>query len=122
MILQLNDLHKNHAAAGAQEVIGTLYSLLEEGLIEQRQFTNLRVHLDWIQYRQNFREPVTVTREASAHDDPRAATEMRIDTRQVSPGSLREEILRALTRSNPDIAGGEDRVFLEDFKSFRSSI
>ena len=122
MILQLNDLHKNHTAAGAQEVIGTLYSLLEEGHIEQMQFTNLRVHLDWIQYRQNFREPVTVTREASAHDAPLASMEMRVDTRQLAPGSLREEILRALARSNPDIAGGEDRLFLEDFKSFRSSI
>jgi hypothetical protein len=122
MILQLNHLHGDHAAANAQEVIATLYSLLEEGRIEQSQFARLRVHLDWIQYRQNFREAVTVTREASRQGDPPAVTEMHVDTRQITPGSLRDEILRAMMHANPEHAGGEDRMFFEEFKSFRSSI
>ncbi len=56
MILQLNHLQRKPAAATTQDVVGAIYSLLEEGHLEQPQFAHLRVHLDWIQYRQNFRE------------------------------------------------------------------
>jgi hypothetical protein len=122
MILQLNHLQRNHAASSAQDVIGTLYSLLEEGHLEQSQFARLRVHLDWIQYRQNFRDAVTVTREASEHGETHPLIEMHIDTRQLSPDVLRENILRAMIRSSSEPVGSEDRLFLEDFKSLRSSI
>ena len=125
MILQLNHLRRDHAAASAQDVIGALYALLEEGCIEQSQFAHLRVHLDWIQYRQNFREPVTVTLEAGGHPEAHARLSIanpHVDTRQIAPGSLRDEILRAIVRASAEAATGEDRLFLEEFKSFRFSI
>jgi hypothetical protein len=56
MILKLNHLQGKGAGATAQDVIGALYSLLEEGQIEKDQFARLQVELDWIQYKQNFRE------------------------------------------------------------------
>jgi hypothetical protein len=43
MIVQLNHLQKKSAASTTQEVVDTLYSLLEEGHIEQEQFARLRV-------------------------------------------------------------------------------
>ena len=96
MILQLNHLQRTPAAASAQEVVDTFYSLLEEGHLEQDQFAHLRIHLDWIQYRQNFRECVMVTKVANEQHERILPMEVHIDTRQVTPGILRAEILRTM--------------------------
>jgi len=121
MILQLNHLQRKPAASSTQEVVDTLYGLLEEGHLDQEQFARLRVHLDWIQYRQNFRECVMATKLGS---DPRgqpSPLEVHIDLRQVTPGTLRGEILR--TMGSDEARSPEcGCVYLEDFRSFRESI
>ena len=115
MILQLNHFNGKAASATTQNVVETLYRLLEEGHISQAQFSYLRVQLDWIQYKQNFREMVTCSR--SGHSP---LLDLRIDTRQATPDLLRTEMLRAMQPANGDDNG--DRLVLEDFKSFRNSI
>jgi hypothetical protein len=117
MILQLNHFNGKAAAATTQSVVDTLYQLLEEGAIDQAQFSRLNVQLDWIQYKQNFREMVS----ASQSSGPETGMELRIDTRQVTPGALRAEMVRAMKTASSD---GHDRdsLPLEDFKSFRQSI
>ena len=115
------DLQRKPAASTMQEVIDTLYSLLEEGRLEQEQFARMRVHLDWIQYHKNFRECVMtpkVKRDPYGQPSP---IEMYIDLRQVTPGALRAEILRAMTGEDSP-APDDGRVFLEDLRSFRESI
>src|ERR1700730_13570893 len=117
MILQLNHLQGNTA----QEVIGTIYSLLEEGQIEQDQFAQLRIQLDWVQYKQNFREVVTATQttnEQGKNCSP--ILDVLVDTRQVVPGCLRAEMLRAISRAHAEASGenaNQDRLPLEDFQS-----
>jgi hypothetical protein len=118
MILNLNHLHGKSAGASAQDVIETLYTLLEEGHIEQGQFARLRVQLDWIQYKQNFREIVSLARGYAAGSKETPLMDILVDTRQVVPGCLRAELLKAMSRSNSD----QDRLPLEDFQSMRSSI
>jgi hypothetical protein len=108
MILQLNHFNSKAAAATTQSVVDTLYKLLDEGHIDHAQFCRLNVQLDWIQYKQNFRDVVTASRSGGVMD-------LRIDTRQVAPDSLRDEMLRAMSDSEASIP-------LEDFKSFRNSI
>src|ERR1700729_3043844 len=61
MIVKLNHLQGKAAATSAQDVIGMVYTLLEEGHIEKSQFARLQIELDWIQYKQNFREVVIAT-------------------------------------------------------------
>ena len=100
------------------------YALLGEGLIERSQFACLRIQLDWIQYKQNFREVVSV---AENRDDRgnRTIMDIHVDTRQVIAGCLRPEILRAMARaraSESERDAAPDRIPLEDFKSFRKSI
>jgi hypothetical protein len=124
MILNLNHLHIKSAAANAQAVVETLYALLEERLIEQSQFARLRIQLDWIQYKQNFREVVSV---AESRDELGEQTlmDIHVDTRQVVAGCLRKEILRSMARARSSVGEREsvqDRITLEDFKSFRHSI
>ncbi len=124
MILNLNHLHGKSAAANAQGVVETLYGLLAEGLIEQSQFARLRIQLDWIQYKQNFREVVSVAENRDERGE-QTMMDIHVDTRQVVPGCLRPEILRAMARarsSDSEREAAQDRIVLEDFKSFRNSI
>jgi hypothetical protein len=126
MILQMNHLQGKQAAASAQDVVGAVYSLLAEGHLDESQFANLRVHLDWVQYRQNFREAVTVTQCVSDRGDTVPEMEIRVDTRQIVPGALREQMLQAIAAANSsthaESAEAWERLYLEDFTSFRSSI
>jgi hypothetical protein len=123
MILKLNHLQGKAAPASAQDVIGTIYSLLEEGQIEKSQFARLQVELDWIQYKQNFRDVVIATHGYNTRGEQVPIMDIHVDTRQVEPGCLRDAFLRALARTNPDVPHQEqDRLALEDFQSMRTSI
>lgn len=122
MILQFNHLKRKVAAATSQDVVDALYALLEEGHIEPSEFARLRVHLDWIQYRQNFREAVTIMEATSETGKDASIMDIHVDTRQVTSETLRPKLLDAMLKSNLEAPKVEDRVVLEDFKSFRSSI
>ena len=60
------------------------------------QFARLQIHLDWLQYKQNFREAVTVMQTGDEQGENSVPMEIRIDSRQVAPGSLRELLQKAL--------------------------
>src|SRR5579863_3974264 len=116
MNLQLNHLNAK-AAAITPIVVEALQKLVSDGHIDPAQFATLQVQLDWVQYKQNFREMVEVSHIGRQNGEPRLPTmDMRIDTRQVTPETLRPEMLRALSLTDAD------RIPLEDFKSFRNSI
>jgi len=121
MILKLNHLQGKSAASTAQDVIGTIYKLLEEGHIDQHQFACLQIELDWIQYKQNFREVVIATQGYNQSGDQVPLMDVHVDTRQVVPGCLRAELLRAIARTQPEHQQ-RDRLPLEDFRSLRHSI
>jgi hypothetical protein len=123
MILHLNHTRRDAAIAATDEVVGTLLSLVEEGKLPAAQFAQLRIDIDWLQYKNNFREAVVAMHNAGGEDSSSAPPpEIRIDSRQVVPGSLHDCLLRALRASNPGSKGVPDRIYLEDFRSFRSSI
>jgi hypothetical protein len=104
----------------------TLQSLLEEGHLEQEQFANLCVHLDWIQYKQNFREAVTVVPCAEETSGSPPFFEVHVDLRQIAQDALRAEMLKAMAPANPGFGhhtgAKDDRVLLEEFQPFRTSI
>ena len=100
MIVKLNHLQGKAAATSAQDVIGTIYTLLEEGHIEKAQFARLQIELDWIQYKQNFREVVIATHGYNEQGQQVPIMDVHVDTRQVVPGCLRAALLRALAHSN----------------------
>lgn len=122
MIVKLNHLQGKAAAATAQDVIGTVYSLLEEGQIEKSQFARLQIELDWIQYKQNFREVAIATHGYNERGEQVPIMDIHVDTRQVVPGCLRTALLRALAHSNAPEPQNQDRLPLEDFQSMRTSI
>jgi hypothetical protein len=101
MIIHVN--HMEPAGAGpasidarAAEVVRTLLGLVAAGHGDPRLLPSLRVHLDWIQYRANFREPVLVRRAADRSGGPLALAELAVDLRRVEPAALGEALTRAL--------------------------
>lgn len=113
MILKLNHLNAK-ATAATQAVIEAVYSMVADGHLDKGQFARLQFELDWIQYKQNFREVVTATRGFSEHGAKAPLMDIHVDTRQVDPAKLPVDLARALATN--------DRVFIEDFKSLRQSI
>lgn len=121
MILHLNHTRRDSAAASASEIVSTILTLLEEGHITPAQFARLQIYVDWLQYKQSFREPITVMQSAATGSGESSRMEVRIDSRQVSPGCLRQLVQKAINPSSQD-ARGQGRIYLEDFHSLRSSI
>ena len=128
MILQLNHL-QGKAAAATEEVIETLHSLLAEEHIDQGEFARLRIQLDWLQYKKNFREVVLITEGREPGNEGAHFMHIQVDTRQVVPGCLKPEMQRAMLqsklRSKTSFAARPaeaERLALEDFRQFRSSI
>ncbi len=123
MILKLNHLQGQAAATTAEEAIKTICALMEEGHLKKDQFARLQIELDWIQYKQNFREVVIATHGYRANGEPGPIMDVHVDTRQVVPGCLRVEFLKALARANSNGSQApRDRLPLEDFRSLRHSI
>jgi len=124
MILQLNHTRRDSAPASASEVVATFLNLFEEGHLTPAQFARLRIYLDWLQYKQNFREAVTVVESPPSEAEAKgsAEIEVRIDSRQVAPGSLRSLVQSAFRSA--EASGGVDpeRMYLEDFRSLRASL
>ncbi len=113
MILKLNHLNPK-ATAATQAVIEVVYAMVADGQLDKGRFARLQFELDWIQYKQNFREVVSATQGYSSYGDPPPIMDIHVDTRQVVPDRLRADLAKAL--------GPAERVFIEDFKSMRNSI
>jgi hypothetical protein len=121
MILHLNHTRRESAAATTTEVVNAVLALLAEKDMEPAQFARLQIYLDWLQYRQNFREPVTVTLPPGDRGS-RFPSEIRIDSRQVESGAFREALRKAICSAKAAEKGSAGRLYLEDFQSFRESI
>ncbi len=90
--------------------------------MQPAQFARLQIHLDWLQYKHNFREPITVMQAGEEQGEDAVPMEIRIDSRQVAPGSLRELLQKAISPERSQSDGTRERIFFEDFRSFRTSI
>jgi len=127
-------LHVNHLGPGgpgapdwearAGEVVRTLLELLAGGLVDARVVPGLRVHLDWIQYRANFRDPVTLRRAVDGAGQPLGLAEIAVDLRRADPAGLRAALAEALggvTADEPaEAAAGP--LWLEDWTPIRDGV
>ena len=119
MILHVNHLQPGVAdAAGA--TVGSLLALVEEAGLDARLLASLRLHLDWIQYRANFRDPVSLRRAADVDGRPLTLAEIAVDLRR--PADAPAGLRRALRFLGPDADGADDRLWLEAFGPLRDSI
>ena len=118
-------LHINHVQPGRAEstsgVVSTLLSLLEEGHIDPNALGHLNVHIDWLQYKANFREPVSIRRTIK-DDELLPLAEIAVDLRQIQPDTLRQALSEALNGTAPDAMEAARRAYLEEYTPMRSSI
>ncbi|HET9267427.1 MAG TPA: hypothetical protein VFO31_04660 [Vicinamibacterales bacterium] len=83
-------VHINHIAPSKKKVAGgspvsplaglvngAMLSMVEDGVLDARLAPSLRVHLDWIQYKTNFRDPIMVRRTADSAGRPLPLAEPR---------------------------------------------
>ncbi|MEO8259483.1 MAG: hypothetical protein ABI868_19205 [Acidobacteriota bacterium] len=125
-------LHFNHVSGGTSAkslgdltglVVGSIVSQVEQGTVDARLLSSLRVHLDWVHYKHNFREAVSVRRATRSDGRALALAEIAVDLRQADPARLGQDLADALRAVDPDIeAGPGDAVRLEDFTPLRLSI
>jgi len=110
------------ATLTAEHIHEALQSLVEEGRLTPERLQQLRVELDWLQYKQNFRDPVMISPGPNGNSAA-PITEMLIDARRVEPETVKAHVLRALTQAETaKRADDPHRVPLEEFTSFRNSI
>src|SRR3989442_9692422 len=113
MILHINHIQPERVAL-TSSVVSTLISIAGEARIPPRILENLNVHLDWVQYKTNFREAVTVRR-AIKGEEVLPWIEAGVDLRQVHPETLKEEFIGALQDAS-DVSGtNRKRIYLEPF-------
>jgi len=118
MILHVNNVQPDRTAR-ASSVVSALIALAGEGKLPAQVLDNLNVHLDWVQYKTNFREAVSVRR-ATRGDELLPWIEVGVDLRQVREETLKEEFVRALNGGASDPAGSPERVYFEPFRPLRS--
>src|SRR5438552_3230448 len=104
-------------------VAASLAALLQQQELDARTLSTLRIHLDWIQYRANFREPVIVRRAIDAQNRFLPLAEIAIDLQQVDAERLAPLLAEAQKALRGRPVGPEHRpLALEDFRPLRDSV
>ena len=104
------------------DVTRALTGLLDSHQLDAGTIAALRVHLDWIQYKTNFREPVILRRSVDRDGRPLPLTELAIDLRQIDPAQLDEQLAGAVRQLKADGDAPAGRVYLDEFKPWRNSL
>ena len=98
-------------------VTGCMMSMVEEGILDPKLAPSLRVHLDWIQYKTNFRDPVVVRRTADSWGKLLPLAEIAVDLRQASGDTLSIELAKAVkSLSDGPETNSERHVYLDSYK------
>jgi len=105
----------------ASLVTGSLVDLVENGQLDAKIAPSLRIHLDWIQYKTNFRDPVIVRRTTDAHGRALSLAEVAIDLRQCQADTLPTQLASAARLIGPG-ATGDNRFYLTEYRPFRDCI
>ena len=104
-------------------VTGSLMSMVEDGVLDPKLAPSLRIHLDWIQYKTNFRDTVMVRRTADGYGQLLPLAEIAVDLRQADAASLPTELAGAVRMLSgaPDANPG-NHVFLDEFRPYRECL
>jgi hypothetical protein len=127
VIVHINHISQSKSKTGkksqlgelASLVTGSLVDLVEGGQLDPRIAPSLRIHLDWIQYKTNFRDPVIVRRTTDAKGKALSLAEVAIDLRQCQSGSLPLELERAIKSVNPNVHVDDGRMYLDEYRPYR---
>src|SRR5262249_18257665 len=118
-------LHVKHIPAKqtplAASVVSALVTAAGEVQVQPAILDNLNVHLEWVQYKTNFREAITLRR-AVRGEESLPGFEVGVDLRQVRQESLKEEFANALNDTTDPAGGTRKRVYLEAYTPVRTGL
>ena len=104
-------------------IIGPLTLLIERSGIDQDNALGLRIHLDWIQYKTCFRDPVIVRRAVDQQEQPLPLCEIAIDLRRAQTPAFNEHLTAAVhSLQGLGPSNGQAPFVLDTFKPWRDSI
>ncbi len=105
-------------------VTAPLTVLLEESGLDADTGAALRIHLDWLQYKTCFRDPVMVRRAVDQHERLLPLSEISIDLRQLDPPRLGEQLTNAVQtlRNGGPGTTADSPLVLHAFAPWRDSI
>jgi hypothetical protein len=119
MHLNINYLPQARGAV-AGEFVSELFGLIDDGIAADA-LDDLQVHLDWVQYKSNFREPLIIRSGVDHEGSTLPLAELAVDLRQFQSVGSRDMLRDALTH----LKNGESdyhRVLLSDFTSHSQSL
>ena len=131
MIVHINHIapSKKQGAPGRQAesdlgalVTGCMMSMVEEGILDPQLAPSLRVHLDWIHYKSNFRDPVIVRRTTDSRGQQLPLAEIAVDLRQADVATIEGELLQAVRSLCPGAENGHQHVRLGGFRPYRDCL
>ncbi|MFN0073123.1 MAG: hypothetical protein ACKVVP_16695 [Chloroflexota bacterium] len=120
MHLNINFLPQRRGAI-AGELVAQLFGLLDDGLVEG-DLGDLQVHLDWIQYKSNFREPFIVRHGIDVHGAAIPMSELAVDLRQFQDTGTRESLRQAVTHLSNGHGRESDHLWLDEFTTHSQSL
>ena len=103
-------------------VTGCMMSMVEDGILDPQLAPSLRVHLDWIHYRGNFRDPVIVRRTTDSRGRTLPLAEIAVDLRQADAATIEGQLLQAVRSLCPGADNGHRHVHLGAFTPYRDCL
>lgn len=127
MIIQRNFLPSalpkgTDVAALTSRLMGPLSAAIEQSGIDQDDALALRVHLDWIQYKSSFREPVVARRGVDREEHPLPLCEIAIDLRRFDHEQFPAQLDTAIRTLQGTTAIDEGRLYLDAYRPWRDSV
>jgi len=107
----------------ASLVTGSMMSMVEDGILGAKLAPSLRVHLDWIQYKTSFRDPVMIRRTVDGAGQVLPLAEIAVDLRQAIADRLPDDLAGAVRLlGGPVDANPSQHIYLADFKPYRDCL
>jgi hypothetical protein len=104
-------------------VTAPLTLLLEDSGLETETAAALRIHLDWLQYKTSFRDPVMVRRAVDQAGQLLPLSEISIDLRRLDAPRLTEQLTGAVAALRNGIPPTADPpLVLDTFRPWRDSV
>jgi hypothetical protein len=120
MHLNINYLPQTRGAV-AGEFVSELFALIDDGTAADS-LDDLQVHLDWVQYKSNFREPLIIRQGVDHEGVTLPLAELAVDLRQFQSVGNRDILRDALNHLQNGGSVNADRVVLGDFTSHSQSL
>jgi hypothetical protein len=132
VIVHINHISASKKPSGGQRskqselaglVAGSMLSMVEDGVLDVGLAPTLRVHLDWIQYKTNFRDPVVIRRTTNPQGHTLPLAEIAVDLRQADAASLQGDLARAVRSLTVEHESNQEgHLYLDGFRPYRECL